>query len=98
MNRAIEQWWQWAERTAMESDDEYDAELTMADEVRELQAALEAAVAENDRLRAALQDALDLAWEDAPAMMVVDVCDRALSVERSPKEEADGTTRSQDQR
>ena len=28
--------------------------------------ALEAAVAENDRLRAALQDALDLAWETRP--------------------------------
>ena len=53
----------------------------------ELQAALEAAVAENDRLRAALQDALDLAWEDAPAMMVVDVCDRALSVERPPNDD-----------
>ena len=35
--------------------------------------------AENERLRAALQDALDLAWEDAPAMMIVDVCDRALA-------------------
>jgi regulator of replication initiation timing len=33
----------------MESD---DAELTMADELRELQAALDSAIAENDGLRA----------------------------------------------
>ena len=37
--------------------------------------------AENERLRAALQDVLDLATGDAPAHMIVDVCDRALSVE-----------------
>ena len=35
--------------------------------------------AEVERLRAALQDAKDLALADAPAHMIVDVCDRALA-------------------
>jgi hypothetical protein len=33
---------------------------------------------EIERLRAALQDAKDLALGDAPPHMIVDVCDRAL--------------------
>ena len=34
---------------------------------------------EIELLRAALQDARDLAREDAPADMIIDVCDRALA-------------------
>jgi len=37
------------------------------------------AIAEIERLRAALQDAKDLASSDAPAHMIVDVCERALA-------------------
>jgi hypothetical protein len=39
----------------------------------------EAMLAELKRLREALQDAKDLAVGDAPAHMIVDVCDRALA-------------------
>jgi hypothetical protein len=38
-----------------------------------------AMLAELKRLREALQDAKDLAVGDAPAHMIVDVCDRALA-------------------
>jgi hypothetical protein len=51
--------------------------------VKAARAALEEIVQlreEAERLRAALQDAKDLAIGDAPAHMIIDVCGRALAV------------------
>jgi len=47
-------------------------------ERREYNDSLASFFEEIERLRAALKDAKDLAIGDAPAAMIVDVCDRAL--------------------
>jgi hypothetical protein len=49
-------------------------------EAEEWRAAALAWADKAERLRGALQDAKDLALADAPAHMIVDVCDRALAL------------------
>jgi hypothetical protein len=44
-----------------------------------LELARQEALDEVERLRAALGDVKDLAQEDAPAHMIIDVCDRTLA-------------------